>query len=261
MEEKKIIRELGIQLYTIREFMQNEKDIRESFRKLREYGYTQAQTGGCEIPYRDFGRIVWEEGIEIVGTHVDFDRMVNDFEQALENHRLLNTDNMGIGGMHFGSVDEIKAFIEKANLVGEKAAKEGMKFTYHHHSHEFYCWANGKRTIDMLVEGLDPANTSFVLDTYWIQHAGGSITSWIEKLAGRIDSLHLKDMKRVLTKNPGEAQQQYAEIGGGNMDWDQILTAAKKNGVKYYIVEQDSCFEENCFASARSSIEFLKKYM
>ena len=46
------------------------------------------------IPYADFGQIAREEGIEIIGTHDDFDMMVNDFEQALENHRFLGTTNM-----------------------------------------------------------------------------------------------------------------------------------------------------------------------
>lgn len=43
-----IMKELGLQLYTIRDFMQTEEDIRESFRKMRQYGYTQAQTAGCK---------------------------------------------------------------------------------------------------------------------------------------------------------------------------------------------------------------------
>lgn len=255
------MKELGLQLYTIRSFMQSEEDIHESFQKMRRYGYTQAQTGGCAIPYKDFGNIAREEGIEIIGTHDDFDVMVNDFDRALENHMLLGTDNMGIGGMRFESVDEVKAFIDMANMVGEKAAKHGMKFTYHNHSHEFYKWENGKTTMDMLVEGLHPANTSFVLDTYWVQHGGGNVSSWIEKLAGRIDILHLKDMKRILSKDNTIPVQQYTEIGNGNMDWDSILEAAEKSGVKYYVVEQDSHYQVNCFASIKSSIDYLRKYM
>ena len=86
--------------------------------------------------------------------------MVNDFEQSLENHKLLGTSNMGIGGMGYHSVCDVENFIEKANLVGEKAAQNGMKFTYHNHSHEFYKWENGKTTMDMLVEGLNSENTS-----------------------------------------------------------------------------------------------------
>lgn len=37
---------------------------------MRKYGYTQAQTANCAIPYADFGRIAREEGIQIIGTHL-----------------------------------------------------------------------------------------------------------------------------------------------------------------------------------------------
>ena len=252
------MKKLGLQLFTIRDFMQTEEDIRESFCKMRKYGYTQAQTAGCSIPYADFGRIAKEEGIQIVGTQGGFDKMVNDFERVLENHKRLETTNMGIGGRHYNSLYEVEEFIEKANMVGEKAAKNGMKITYHHHSHEFFKWENGKTTMDMLAEGLDPETTSIVLDTYWVQHGGGDVRYWIEKLAGRIDILHLKDMKRVLK---GDNMQQITEIGNGNLRWDLILDAAQKAGVKYYVVEQDDGYTINCFQSIKRSAEYLKTFM
>ena len=252
------MKEIGLQLYTIRDFMKTEEDIRESFQKMRKYGYTQGQTAGCAIPYADFGRIAKEEGIQIVGTHDNFDMMVNDFEQSLENHKLLDTTNMGIGGKHYNSVYEVEDFIEKANMVGEKAARNGMKFTYHNHSHEFHKWENGKTTMDMLVEGLDPDTTSFVLDTYWVQHGGGDVRYWIEKLAGRIDILHLKDMKRALVK---DNVQQITEVGNGNLNWELILDTAEKTGVKYYVVEQDTGYAVNCFRSIKQSADYLRKFM
>ena len=252
------MKEIGLQLYTIRDFMKTEEDIRESFQKMRKYGYTQGQTAGCAIPYADFGRIAKEEGIQIVGTHDNFDMMVNDFEQSLENHKLLDTTNMGIGGKHYNSVYEVEDFIEKANMVGEKAARNGMKFTYHNHSHEFHKWENGKTTMDMLVEGLDPDTTSFVLDTYWVQHGGGDVRYWIEKLAGRIDILHLKDMKRALVK---DNVQQITEVGNGNLNWELILDTAEKTGVKYYVVEQETGYAVNCFRSIKQSADYLRKFM
>jgi sugar phosphate isomerase/epimerase len=255
-----MIKNLGLQLYTIRDFMKNEDDIRESFQKMRKYGYTQAQTAGCAIPYADFGRIAREEGIEIVGTHENFDRMINNFNLSLEQHMLLGTTNMGIGSFRYSTQDDVKSFIEKANTVAEKAAQNGMKFTYHHHSYEFFRWPNGKTTMDMLVEGLDSNNTSFVLDTYWVQHGGGDIRYWIEKLQGRLDILHLKDMKRI---NPQEHinAHQYAEIGSGNMNWNLILETAEKIGVQYYVVEQDAGYAINCFQSIKQSAEYLRQFM
>ena len=255
------MKELGLQLFTIRDFMKSEEDIRESFQKMRKYGYTLAQTANCAIPYADFGRIAREEGIKIIGTHDSFEMMYEDFEQALENHMLLGTTNMGIGGKGYSSIDDVKDFIEKANVVAEKAKKHGMKFTYHNHSGEFIKWENGKTAMEMLAEGLDPEGTSFVLDTYWVQHGGADVRYWIEKLAGRIDILHLKDMKRVMTVDKTAPVQAITEIGEGNMNWELIMESARKSGVKYYVVEQDNNWKVNCFASIRTSAEYLKRFM
>ena len=80
------IGKIGVQLYTIREFMTSELDIRESFRKLKTLGYDQAQTAGCKISYELFGQIAREEGIEIVGTHDNFEEMCDDFATSLKTN-------------------------------------------------------------------------------------------------------------------------------------------------------------------------------
>ena len=66
---------LGVQLFTIRDYMQDEENIRNSFKRLKAIGIDQVQTAGCAIPYEDFGRIAKEEEIEIVGTHDNFTAM------------------------------------------------------------------------------------------------------------------------------------------------------------------------------------------
>ena len=46
-----MIEKLGLQLFTIRDTMNNAENIRESFRKIRALGYTVGQTAGCAIPF------------------------------------------------------------------------------------------------------------------------------------------------------------------------------------------------------------------
>lgn len=253
------MKKLGLQLFTIRQFMTTEDDIRESFAKVKAAGYDQVQTAGCQIPYDRFGELAKEYGLEIVGTHDDFDMMLNDFDKALENHKLLGTKNMGTGG-YFAEMtpDAISRYIEQVNTIGEKAAKNGMRFTYHNHSHEFAKLDNGKTAMDMLVDGFDKNNVTFCLDTYWIQHGGGDPREWIEKLEGRLDILHLKDMKRVFSDTN---VQQITEVGNGNMNWKGILESAEKADVKYYVVEQDTNWQPNCFAAIRKSAQYLRDLM
>lgn len=247
---------IGVQLWTVKDFMKSEEEIKETFQRIKSMGYDQVQTARCPIPYETFGVLAAEAGLEIVGTHDDFNLMCEDFDRAYENHRLLHTKLMGIGGFGFGNHEDnniYEDFVKKANAVGEKIAEKGGRFTYHNHSHEFVVLKNGKTGMEILVEGLNPRTTSFVLDTYWVQHGGGDVRHWIDRLAGRIDILHLKDMRI----RP-DGTHAFAEVGSGNLYWEGILESAEAAGVAYYIVEQDVC-DGDPFESLQKSSEYLHK--
>ena len=253
------MKNLGLQIYTCRDFMHTEEDIRYTFERVRKAGYTQIQTAGCEIPYEKYGQLAKEAGLEIVGTHDNVQRMVDDFDGILKDHEALGTKIMGTGGQHYETVQDVYDFIEKANAIGKKCKEHGFKFTYHNHSHEFYKWPEtGKTTMEMLVEGLDPETTSFVLDTFWVQTGGGDVIGWIKKLKGRIDIVHFKDMK--ISKPGWGSEQKMTEIGNGNLNWPAIIEACKEAVVKYYVVEQDRDFTYNCYDSIKRSAEFLSQF-
>jgi len=256
-----MFKKLGIQLYTVRDHLGNADEIRATFKKLKELGYDQVQTAGCGIPFAEFGKIAAEEGIEIVGTHEDFGYMLENTEQAIKDHQALGTVNMGIGGMpgeYFASKAKTLEFCEKANKIGAAIKPYGMKFTYHNHAAEFKKFPDsGDDTMmDILLKNTDPETVSFVMDTYWIQHGGGDVCDWIEKFAGRIDILHLKDKK--VTNWDGEI----GEIGAGNLPWKKILETAERTGVKTIVVEQDCNWtDDDAFKSAKMSADYLAQFL
>ena len=94
--------------------------------------------------------------------------------------------------------------------------------------------------------------TSFCLDTYWIQHGGGDVRAWIERLGGRIDILHLKDM------GVNENGPFITECGNGNINFDGIIPLAEACGVKHFCVEQD-IWPGDPFDSIKQSSEYLHK--
>lgn len=251
-----MIKNLGLQLYTIRDYMRDEAMLDFAFGRMHDFGYTEAQTAGWSVPVETFAALAEKHGIKIVGTHYSWEKMIEDTDGAMEEHKLLGTTNMGIGGMPGyarNNSSELYKFCEEANKLAEKISKYGFKFTYHNHSFEFCKLDNGKTMMQILVEELDPKNTSFVLDTYWVQHGGGDIRAWMEKLAGRIDILHLKDMKMDFD------QQRFASIGDGNIDFKAIVELADKIGVKHYVVEQDSYWvNDNAMKAIENSAEYIK---
>ena len=250
---------IGLQLYSVRDHFKTEEEARATFKKLAELGYSEAQTAGCYgFAYDKFKEMANDAGIEIVGTHDDFEMMKKNIETTIENHKKLGTTNVGIGGYGWDVSDAsvVEEFIKDANKIADRLAQEGMKFTYHNHSHEFIPLSNGKTMMEMFMEGFNE-NVTYVLDTYWVQNAGGDVCTWIEKLAGKIDILHLKDMAVKHDEN-NDVVSYITEVGNGNLDFKKIIETAEKCGVKYFCVEQDNCpydFEK----SLKESSDYLHK--
>lgn len=248
-----MIKTFGVQLWTIRDHLGTPEQVRESFRKLKAMGYDEIQTAGMPISYEEFGTIAREEGLTIVGTHDNFEQMLTDTALSMQQHRALGTTRMGVGGKWFeGGRDDVTTYIAQVNTLAEKIRPHGFSFTYHNHSHEFVK-LNGTTIFEQLVEGFTADNISFVLDTYWVQHGGGDVRYWLERLRGRVEVLHLKDMARD-ADGP-----KIAEIGNGNLWWDGILQTAVDTGVKHFVVEQDFC-DGDPFDSLQQSMEYLKKF-
>ena len=255
-----MIKKLGLQLYTLRDCFIDEDFTDLTFRKMAELGYTEGQTAGIpRIAPERFVALAHKHGISIIGTHYDWNKIQNAPAETMALHRLWGTTNVGIGGMPLEartSLDGLKRFIETFNRTAALYAKEGFKLTYHNHHFEFLRIDGTKTLMDYLVEELDAQNTSFVLDTCWVAAGGGDVRAWMEKLAGRIDILHLKDMQ--LISDGGKLVATMTEVGAGSLYWDGILEVAEKIGVKHYCVEQDANFADgNPFHSIAASQKYL----
>ena len=257
-----MFKKLGVQLFTIRDYMKDPEFADLSFSKLAEMGYTEAHTAGNAFDAKLFGELLAKHGISIIGTHYDLNKILNDPEETIAVHRMWNTTNIGIGMFPIAcrdSLDELKKFIADYNKAAELYAKEGFRLTYHHHNFEFLRIDGYKTIMDILVDEFDPENISFVADTCWLSAGGADVCAWLEKLKGRIDILHLKDM--ALKHEPGGKYLPYiTEVGNGNLSWDPIMETAEKIGVKHYVVEQDTHFVDTPFNSLKMSADFLAKY-
>lgn len=253
---------LGVQLYTIRDYMKDPDFADLAFKKLHDLGYTEVQTAG-KAPFDEqlFAELLRKNGLSIIGTHYDLQKVLHAHEETMELHRMWGTTNIGIGAMPKEprtDLAALKAFIEDFNRAAEVYAKNGFRLTYHNHSFEFVRIDGFKTVMDLLYEELDPKNTSFVLDTCWVAGGGADVVEWMEKLAGRIDILHLKDL--YLKQEDGKNLPWMAEVGYGNLAWDKIMSAAERIGVKHYVVEQDAAWHGTPFNSLKMSADFLAKY-
>ena len=245
--------QLAAQLYTLRDFCKTPKDLAESLAKVKKIGYDVVQVSGIgPISYPDLKKILDDTGITVCATHIPYQRMVDETEKVIEEHYLIECKYPAIGGLPdaYHNAQGYAKFAKEATEVGKKLAKGGLRFGYHNHSFELERY--GERTgLQILYEDSDPQYFKAEIDTYWIQHGGGDPAWWIERLAGRIPLVHLKDM----TVRKGTPIM--AEVGEGNLNWPAIIAACKRAGVEWYIVEQDTC-ERDPFESLAISFRNLK---
>ncbi len=96
-----------------------------------------------------------------------------------------------------------------------------------------------------------PKHLKAELDTHWVAAGGGDPAAWVRMCAGREPLLHLKDFTIV------EGERRFAEIGEGNLNWAAILAEADAAGVEFYLIEQDNCYDRDCFESLAISYRNL----
>jgi len=244
---------IGAQMYTIHEFTKTPADVAKSCKKLREIGYRAVQVSAVgPIEKKELRKILDGEGLVCAATHIGFNEMRDETERVVEEHEILGCKYPAIGGMpgEYKNAEGFPRFAREMSEVAAKLAEHGLTFGYHNHSFELTKF--GDRTgLQILMEESDPKTVTFEIDTYWIQHGGGSPATWVRKAAGRIPLLHLKDMA-----NAG-GQQIMAEVGEGNLDWPAILEAARDGGTVWYLVEQDTC-QRDPFESLAISLRNLK---
>ena len=134
-----------------------------------------------------------------------------------------------------------------------------MKFFYHVHGYEFQPYKDGI-LVDLLITGTNPKIVSYEMDIFWIVFPGQDPVKLFEKYGKRWELVHLKDMKKgtktgLLTG--GTDVKNDAALGAGLMDLPAILSAAKKAGVQWYFIEDESPWSDTRFRKALASCSRL----
>lgn len=262
------MKEFGLQLYSIRDHFTNAEDTRESFKRMKDCGYSHAQTAGkySYIAPAEFRALADEYGIELMGTHYSWTAICENVEETIAYHKTIGATYIGIGSMPSdarNSKEALLAFIDKFNEMAKVYVEAGFKaLTYHNHSFEFVK-IEGKTIMDYLIDGLDPKYTAFVLDSFWAHVGGEDVRALIERLNGRIACVHLKDLDPCFRYELADGSHmsylpKRIEVGCGNMKFEGIIKTAEACGCKYFTVEDEHYTTGESYDSMRISAENIK---
>ena len=224
---------IGIQLYTVRELAG--KDFKGTLKKVREVGYEAFEFAG--FGDMDAGGVSsFMKSISAVtcGSHEGFEGLEKDLDGRIAFNKAIGNPVMVVPSMpgkyREGSASEVVEFAGKLNEMGKKIREAGMKFCYHNHSFEFEK-KGGKTIYDLIFENSEPELVQIEMDLAWVVNAKVDPLKLMDQYRGRIPVLHCKDITKDETLVP---------VGTGIVPFKEIVSEARKMGVDWYVVEQDS---------------------
>ena len=247
---------IGAQMYTLRTYCQNERDLGRSLERVAAIGYRCVQLSGQgPIGPKRIKALCDMNGLEIVLTHNPEGDFLNRTEELIERHQLYGCRYVGLGYLpeRYHDPGFLPCFADDFGPAAQKMRDAGMKFMYHNHAFEFERMPDGRTIMDHLLDMLPAELMGVTADTYWLQYAGVDVRGWLTAHADRLPCVHLKDM----TIRGFDIRM--AAVGRGNLDFPAILGILKHNGVtEYALVEQDDCYGEPPFDCLKQSYDYLQ---
>ena len=161
------------------------------------------------------------------------DRIVNDTDRLIEEHKIYGCPTIGIGAMpnEFRENGKVYEFIDSIREPLKKIKAAGLDFAYHNHAFEFEL-IDGKLMYDILIDELPELN--FIIDTYWFKYAGYDYMEYIKRLGkDRVKNVHFKDMLN-------EPQGEICPCGVGVIDFTPVIALCDELGIENALVEQDN---------------------
>lgn len=229
---------LGAQFYSIRDNTTTPEDLKNAFKKIKEIGYEIAQMSAiCAIDPELLKSYTEEFDLPITCTHSPYDRIVNDTDKLIEEHKIYGCPTIGLGAMpeEFRG-ENVYKFVQIIKDPIAKIKAAGLNFAYHNHAFEFEA-VDGKLIYDILIDELP--DLDFIIDTYWVKYAGYDYLEYIKKIgAKRIKNVHLKDMA-------SEPKGEICPCGEGVIDFAPVVKLCDEMGIENALVEQDNAPDTN----------------
>ena len=213
---------IGVQMYSVSELWKSNPAA--AFRKLKAMGYDGVQS------------------VILVGiftNHFFFTPdKINEYDEISQR---IKVDILIPTREKDATAAEWRRHAEWLAELGEKFKPYGIRVGYHNHQHEFTEHFEGKRPIEFLYD----AGIPLELDVGHAKLAKDDPVAWLNRLKGRVPSIHAK---------PAGGNVVGAEEDAN--DWKAIFSAAAAAGTKWAVVECET--RRNTYADVEASMNFLK---
>lgn len=268
---------VGLQLYSIKDAMQQDMDA--ALKAVKEMGYDYVEFAGYYDHTAEEVRAMLDKyGLKCISVHQSYGLFLSD-STAVDFLKTIGAEYAAIPWLgvehHKGSADyeETLADIKKASkLLSDK----GITMLYHNHDFEFGKYED-KYLEEWFLEDMGGAILP-EFDVCWVRYSDIDPAEYIKGFKGQVPVLHLKDFVcksfaqgpaydlidstgKDSGKKPTKEENgfKFRPLGQGLQDFEKILAAAEEIGTEYVIVEQDSFDGIEPLEGVKQSREYLKK--
>lgn len=276
---------VGIQLYSVRLLMK--EDPIKTIEQVVEAGYKYIEVAnhnaledagvGFGVDADTMNALMQKSGFKIVSAHI-FPFNDDNYKRVIEYNLKIGNKTLIYPMEMFTDRDDVLRKSEYYEKMGEISRKEGLQFLYHNHYQEFQEF-EGERVLDTILKNTSPENVNLELDTFWTLRGGLDPVEMMKLYGTRIKMLHQKDFSKD-TKTPvnmfdvvgkdtyidrqlfvdTKCEDDFVEIGFGQMNIQSIIDAANELGsVEYIVLEQDAT-KLNQLDSVKLSMQGFRKF-
>lgn len=236
---------ISYQLYCSR----NHPPMTDTLHMLATAGYREVEGYGALFADMDGIKDALDvNGLRMTSAHIGLDVIEADPMGVLETVKSFGIEK--VFGPFVGTDERPtdsagwKAFGARLARAGAPLREAGVLFGWHNHAFEFEVTPEGDIPLDLIADADD--DMKLELDLGWVRVAGHDPIAWINKYAGKIAAVHVKDIAP-----DGECADEdgWADVGHGIMDWAAIHAALQAAGIDHYVAEHDNPKDDKRFAT------------
>ena len=244
---------VGIQISSVRKYLQTPADVLASFQKVSAMGYRiiQIQWISPDVPFEFIRDALQETGLTCVGTQDYYDEVVARWADFVAMNDLWGSRNVCVSGIpeRYRTYEGCLAFAHELNQRSESLERQGKLLSFHPRASDVIQFA-GQNSLEIILQNTRQ-ECQFVLDVYHLVKAGFDPLEWIYRVAGRNDLIHFKDRKLK-----PDGSEVLMPVGQGDIEWEPVFQACIATHIQYGFAEQESWLKDP-FECLQESYDYI----
>ncbi|RNC92688.1 MAG: sugar phosphate isomerase/epimerase [Allomuricauda sp.] len=235
--------EVGIQLYSLRNQFKN--DVPSTLQLIKSWGIDKIEGGENTygLSEKRFIKLLDETGLDVVSVGTNLDELRKNPQKTIDRAKAFGAQYAMCPWIpHNGNdftIEDVKNATRIFNAAGKLLKEAGVQLVYHPHGYEFRPYEEGT-LFDYMAKNAE--HFAFEMDIYWVAHGGEDPLRLFKSYPGKFPLMHLKDMKKGVPGNDSghDDVENNVVLGEGQLEMKAILQEAKKQGVQYMFIEDES---------------------